>query len=815
MKFLNKYLFLLGLVMITLVSLTKSPISVMDGLISKWEERIYGYPQTKIFVHTDKPYYTVGDDVWFSIYATNASDHSAKCVSDLAYVTLEDAEGKTYAKRNIKLDGRFGHGDFKLDEKVPSGKLILKAFTNYMRNYDANYIFSKELVILKQNETEIEENKKESTKKKRKVAFYPEGGELVAGLMSKVAFEVPKSVGSFNIENSKNETILTAKVSSPGIGYFNFTPTIGENYHTSIGGEKVNLPRVLNKGYGLSLNNLNSNFLFIDVSCSEGLSLDGSFIVGHIRGNVFLQQDSIANDKIRLKIDKGDLPSGVAQITLFSKGGKPIAERTFYLDQKENDIEVTSSIPYEYINKRGKADLSISIHDNNNEPVESDFSISVIDNSTIKGIDRAVNIKSYMLLASEFSQHIEDPNQYFLDDSKKTKFLLDLQMMTKGWTRFKWEDLSTLNEPHIDYIPESGFTISGLVLQNGDPVEGQVELVSMDENMITEIIKTNPDGTFRVTGIYLLPNTNLFLKASIPNISVDKEGITDGVKLFINSTKVKNFNSNNIIEYRGESESEVLLSYVSSSKKSQEQDSIYASMFVELEEVSISAKKLSRDQKLRKDRAIVHSHYDARIFMDSIMKASPYKTVFEIVRDAIPGVQVVGNPGFDQRFRFRGGSNTFRGSLDAEVMIDGVRSSIQSLNAINPTMIEFVDVLKGLSSTAIYNAPNGIIAIYTKMGGENYTEGIYSRPEYVAYLTHEGYYFARDFYHPDYGSAFAGSEKLDFRSTLYWNPRVTTKEGDGSVSFFACDNATDYLIEIQGMTNDGRPFVHYDNFEVK
>jgi hypothetical protein len=713
---IDKYsilLFLIGI--LTFASFTILPLSKMDELVEKWEKRLYGYPQTKVYVHTDKSYYTIGDDIWFSVYVTNSSDHSANCVSDLVYVTLEDENGYVFEERNIELDGRFGKGDFKIDAKIKPGKIVLKAFTNYMRNYDAEYIFSKEILLLGNDNSEKYVDERIVEANNQEMKFYPEGGELVAGLMSKVAFELPAiKIGEIELKNSKDETILVKKPSAQGIGYFTFTPVFGESYYVKLNGAKNELPKVRSKGYGLKINNLNSSSLFIDVECSKNVNLDGAFIIGHIRGEIFLRHDSLSGEATRLKIDKSILPDGVAQITLFTNGGKPVAERTIFLDHPANEIKVSSDIPYEYLNRRQKVDLSIQLRDAQDKAIDGDFSVTVVDNFTIRGNKKACNIRSYMLLSSEFSHYIDNPNQYFVDQSKRMKFLLDLQMMTKGWTRFKWEDMSNLNDPQIAFIPESGFTISGLVLYKGDPLEGNVELIAMNESMITEIIKTNPDGSFRITGIHLLPNTNLFLKASIPSLDPGKEGKTNGVRLVINSTNLANIKTDNIITYKGESSNEVLIEYVAASRGSQIQDSMYASMFIELEEVSISAKKMTRDQKLRVERGIVHSHYDKRIFLDSIMEMSPYKTVFDIVREATPGVQVFGNPGFDQRFRFRGGSNTISGSLDAEVMIDGVRASIQSLNAMNPTMIEFVDVLKGLSSTSIYNAPNGIIAIYTK-----------------------------------------------------------------------------------------------------
>lgn len=47
----------------------------------------------------------------------------------------------------------------------------------------------------------------------------------------------------------------------------------------------------------------------------------------------------------------------------------------------------------------------------------------------------------------------------------------------------------------------------------------------------------------------------------------------------------------------------------------------------------------------------------------------------------------------------------------------------------------------------------------------------------------------------------------DFRNTLYWNPSVKPdKDGRIGIEFWTSDFTTDYEINIQGITSEGKAF---------
>jgi hypothetical protein len=69
-----------------------------------------------------------------------------------------------------------------------------------------------------------------------------------------------------------------------------------------------------------------------------------------------------------------------------------------------------------------------------------------------------------------------------------------------------------------------------------------------------------------------------------------------------------------------------------------------------------------------------------------------------------------------------------------------------------------------------------------------------------------GYTEIRQFYSPNYDAFNEDDEKKDLRTTLYWNPSVTTSPGQNKVVliFFNNDVTNAFRVVIEGMTKDGR-----------
>ena len=110
--------------------------------------QVYNYPQEKIHVMTDKPYYITGDTIWLRAFVVNAVNHQPVDASKFVYVELISPMNEVSMRIKIKeRDGVF-KGFLPLDPtKIAEGEYTLTAYTMFMQNQGEQYFFKKKMKI--------------------------------------------------------------------------------------------------------------------------------------------------------------------------------------------------------------------------------------------------------------------------------------------------------------------------------------------------------------------------------------------------------------------------------------------------------------------------------------------------------------------------------------------------------------------------------------------------------------------------------------------------------------------------------------------
>ncbi|RYF97003.1 MAG: hypothetical protein EOO02_21340, partial [Chitinophagaceae bacterium] len=104
--------------------------------------------QEKLFVHTDKEFYLAGEIVWYKLYYMDGVNHQPMDLSKLAYVEILDQNNRPVMQGKNALKSGAGKGSFYLPSSVNSGSYKLRAYTNWMKNFDAGYYFEKDITIV-------------------------------------------------------------------------------------------------------------------------------------------------------------------------------------------------------------------------------------------------------------------------------------------------------------------------------------------------------------------------------------------------------------------------------------------------------------------------------------------------------------------------------------------------------------------------------------------------------------------------------------------------------------------------------------------
>ena len=241
-------------------------------------------------------------------------------------------------------------------------------------------------------------------------------------------------------------------------------------------------------------------------------------------------------------------------------------------------------------------------------------------------------------------------------------------------------------------------------------------------------------------------------------------------------------------------------------------EQMYGEEVVLLDAVEVKTYKNPFEQE--KEQAKFYNNPSYRIVLDSL--PVDLRPVSRTVQDMLMGLQI---PNFDPvHLLSRGGNTTFAGPKQLgnnyiKVFYQGIMYDIEAIvnptGFINPMDIGAIDFFTGLRAQKFGAlGATGVLVLYPRtlvQNGKSHSK--------VMSFKFPGFYRAREFYTPNYETE--KSETPDFRSTLYWNPKVELKSGQSNVSFYTSDEKSIYLIDVQGITRDGEPVVSQKIFTVE
>ncbi|HEY9533849.1 MAG TPA: carboxypeptidase regulatory-like domain-containing protein, partial [Mucilaginibacter sp.] len=105
-------------------------------------------PVEKVYLHTDKPYYNIGDTLWFKSYVLDGVNLAASHRSGILYVELDDDSTNVVRRVSIPIKDGIGRGQIPLKPVMfKEGGYTLRAYTNWMQNFDGNYVFTQRFYL--------------------------------------------------------------------------------------------------------------------------------------------------------------------------------------------------------------------------------------------------------------------------------------------------------------------------------------------------------------------------------------------------------------------------------------------------------------------------------------------------------------------------------------------------------------------------------------------------------------------------------------------------------------------------------------------
>ncbi|MBN8821994.1 MULTISPECIES: TonB-dependent receptor plug domain-containing protein [unclassified Spirosoma] len=769
-------------------------------------------PTEKVYIHTDRDAYLIGETIWLKGYLVNGTNHEADTVSRVLYVDLVDPVARQVRLRTqLRATNGYAPGQLFVPDSIPAGSYQLRGYTGFMRNEPEDYYFYKTLTILRTDGSIATQAKTDAGK--LDVQFLPEGGQLVEGIESRVAFKaVDKQGRSRTVEgfvlDAKKDTVIGFNSTHLGMGYFTFKPEKGQVYTAFVKPpdgqmESYALPTVHAQGAVMQVDNLSNKDqlkVYIRHNKTSTDPTNALTLFAQTRGQIIqVARIPLSKKGAVVQLAKAEFPEGIAQLTLFDETQKPICERLIF-SPKNDQITVAITPNRKSYKNREKVELTINTTNAQGQPVSANLSMAAVDTRLAPEADsNSATIMSHLLLSSDLTGTIEQPGYYFDPRHTDRWQHLDLLLMTQGWRRFAWNDVLSGTIPPMKYSAEGGLSLTGQVLRpNQKDVSGPVNLTFMliRRDSTRDFLVGETDGTGRY-GAYNLDftDTTTVMIQGIKGKANRSVSITLDQLLTpkVTLTRVPY----NPLEFRQDQ----LAEFIRRTKEYQQiEEQIRRNGEVLLQAVTVKARK-----EKEFDSRVIYGTPDASVKFDQ-MNTSGRMTILDVIQGRVAGVNVIGS-GFNARVQIRGAAN-FNGPVDPLFVLDGMPMDLQAIMGISVQDVDRVDILKG-ASAAIYGsrASGGVISILTKRGAPNYDYTKDVTPgTLIAKLP--GYAPVREFYAPRYDVQKPEHVRPDYRTTLYWAPMIQTDaQGKATLSFFTSDAKTTVRLRVEGATVDGKPGV--------
>jgi hypothetical protein len=600
-----------------------------------------------------------------------------------------------------------------------------------------------------------------------------------------------------------------------GLASAYFDVKAGTNYYAQIDFngilEKYPLPQPLSKGYTLQMSNQGEHIV-IRISTNINNGLKGALLLGHLRGHQFFKrfENKGSDDTYEVKLLTSKLGDGVAHFTLFAPNGEPVCERLTFIENPENEVELSLKTNKTEYGFREPVDLDFDVRDAKGKPLDGRFSMSVATGNGLK--KETATIKSWLLLNSDLGGKVENPNYFFRDDSKARDYMLDLLMMTHGWRRFVWKSFFEEGvRPELAFPPEKGIMINGFTTDFDNrylPFRTVATLNILAEKVYQENSLTNTQGKFSFGPFILKDTVEAVVKAEL--FGETKKG-TEKIAIYLDSLFPKVKTNTRMLPQISNATIDYAQPYLKEVQRKKINDFKYDPEVIQLDEAVVKEKIKTRKKIINEALSERTLYGDVRARHRVIPDSVPFNGtgVFGLLIN-VPGVQIIGTPPFETAF-IASSSNLSGPPL---ILLDDFPVSLRVAQTIPVESVLFVDVLKH-ADAAIYGVRGsaGVIAIYSKTG-ENFEEEPERYPG-VANFKVPGFYKAREFYAPNYALPDTKHEKPDYRTTLHWVPEISLDDKDKStLNFYTGDTAGKYVVRVEGITIDGRPVSTWRSFNV-
>lgn len=751
-----------------------------DQVSEKLQDYYDHYKPLVIQLHFNQPAYAPGDTAYFRMAFLDAGSLLPIKGYQLIFLDLTDEDGLVIQHQEFRIRDGWGGNQLAIPSTLKPGVYRIFVYNNWMKNFGKDFFYKSDLYIA--GSIELQRITRQTSLQVR-----AEGNMLVAGLQNRLVIS-GAGKGPITIADMSNNILLTQSADTSGLTSVIFTPPAAGQYTIRTSGSRTTIaaqndgvvlrfiPAVSADGTHrvvLSIpphSALRSEELQVLISHHNVLAL-GAFVR-------FSEKNSAV-----LSLPVKSLPQGINYLCVNNAAGETLASRIFFNPYFENvacSISVDSLKP----GTRQKLTAKIKLTDLNHSPLQARISATVYNQSLFsRYISHHYSITDYIRWVRDVALPVDMyPN------------LSDNILILSEWPWYRWKDVLG-SYPENKYLFTDFQEIRGYVVNKltGQPIRDslQISFLVARTNDFYEI-NTDRNGAFSLT--FLFPfeyEADVFFRIEKNGNKLNDADLKLEIPAYTytpaSHTTTPTGNSDNYFSYVNLYR-EVTNSYryFGEATYSKAKDNLYVKLEKELG-----------------DADVVIDPDDYVLF----------PTMQEMLHEIIPYLQ----------YRKAGSRETVRmylpelarsGSESPLFIIDGILTDdADFFLKLHPADVDKIKIYYTQFKTRRLGSMsrNGIVIVETKLPGYASKVAASARSFKMQGLTP---------YHPfplkPENWQVTNTRAPRLRSTLYFNPYIRLDDnGEATFTLTTTDEVGTFVVYIEGLTTDGRPFTARKEFIVK
>jgi hypothetical protein len=733
-------------------------------------------PFEQIVLTTDRDLYLAGETIWFTADYMTINNSTEGQVSHVLYIEVFNSEKEVIIREKFSIRNGNASGCLVIPEETATDEYLLRAYTQFQRNFPAESYTMKSLTIVNPDIPYLYKSLKSS-----QIAIVPEGGEFVRGLPNRAAIrldpQLARQAQRVSLVDQHQRMVAQVRFFSNGLGACDFMPVDTLDYRLMVileNGDtlvewlpaseswKDYLPSV-KKTDNILIYSLEGRMPWVGDSV-RSLMLSLQSVEGITLDEVDIKDEKLP---VRIQIPFPATYRGILYMVLKEPAGDILHVLPVFLPGVSCEEIRIESDKAKYLCREPVA-LRLGSPGRSDKPL--DLSVSVIK----KGMgDARDSLLPQNYIRNPFLLHSYALTQWAITPSLTEQADLSMILYTPYVNTFLFQSqLAKVEAEGIVFLPDiRDVSISGQVVWSGsgDGMKGVPVILSVLEQSQIHMMRSDAQGRF---GFSL---DNLEGKQDLVLCPRPEEG--QNAEILINQ------------DFSGQFPEQLFLL-----------PAIDSTLYDVIEQAWINAQVMRWNAPVRitpgpasipeilfaEDRQVV-------VLSDYIEMKSLYEVFWEIV----PFVQIRKKK---DHFYAQLTNDRMEVFEDPMILLDNVPvKSVDDLLKIPPAL---VDRIESINHPYLHGdfIMNGVVMVYTKT--DNFAGSPFPKGSvFLDYLTITP---SCSFPEYDYLTEECKASRLpDFRNTLYWEPGLILTGEEKQFSFYTSDHYGEYEVVVRGTSEGG------------